>query len=208
MSAWGVTAPLRWAISGVQPEWCARLVEWARRRGDAVWILEDWRDLPLEVRLEHPDKVGIDRLLDAVAVKHREPPGTTAVIVDAGSAVTVDWLDEAGVFRGGTIFPGLRLMVHALHDYTALLPLIQVRTANPDLPGTSTPAAMEAGVFWAVAGGIRIIAERLAAFGKKPPALYLTGGDAALLQPALDPRFVLWPTMTLEGLRITAEGKP
>lgn len=207
LSAWNLSGPLRWALSGVHPARCARLAEWARQRGDTVWVLEDWRDLPLEIRLERPDWVGIDRLLDAVAAKGRGQPGTPAVIVDAGSAVTVDWLDESGAFAGGAIFPGPRLMAQALHDYTALLPLIQVSDANPELPGLSTPAAMEAGIFWAVAGGIRALTEQLTTRARTTPALYLTGGDAALLQPALDPKFIVWPTMTLEGLRLTAEGK-
>lgn len=204
---WALSGPLRWAVSGVHPGRCEYLAEWARQRGDAVWVLEDWRDLSLEVRLEHPEWVGIDRLLDAVAAKGRGRPGVPAVIVDAGSAVTVDWLDESGAFAGGAIFPGVRLMAQSLHDYTALLPLIQVRGSNPDLPGLSTPAAMEAGIFWAAAGGIRALTEQLTARARTTPALYLTGGDAALLQPALDPTFILWPTMTLEGLRLAAEGK-
>lgn len=205
---WRMAGPLRWAMCGVHPERLARLAEWARRRGDAVWVLEDWRDVPLDVRLEHPGRVGIDRLLDAVAAKSRQPSGTPAAIVDAGSAVTVDWLDESGAFRGGSIFPGLRLMAHSLHDYTALLPLVEVKTACPEVPATSTPAAVEAGVFWAVVGGIRAVVERLAVGSAAPPGLYLTGGDAALLRPALDARFIHWPAMTLDGLRITAEAKP
>jgi type III pantothenate kinase len=204
---WTLSGPLRWALSGVHPERCAFLADWARQRGDAVWVLEDWRDLGLPVRLEHPEWVGIDRLLDALAAKGRGQPGTPAVIVDAGSAVTVDWLDESGAFAGGAIFPGVRLMAQALHDYTALLPLIQVRSSNPELPGLSTPAAMEAGIFWAAAGGIRALTEQLTARARTAPALYLTGGDSALLQPALDPKFIIWPTMTLEGLRLAAEGK-
>ncbi len=204
LRAWNLSGPLRWALSGVHPARCARLAEWARQRGDVVWVLEDWRDLALEVRLERPDWVGIDRLLDAVAARGRGQP---AVIVDAGSAVTVDWLDAGGAFAGGAIFPGLRLMAQALHDHTALLPLIQVRRAFPELPGLSTPAAMEAGIFWAVVGGIRALTEQLAAQAHPAPALYLTGGDAALLQAALDPTFLLWPTMTLEGLRLVAETK-
>ena len=207
LRVWNLTGSLRWALSGVHPARCARLAEWTRQRGDTVWILGDWRDLSLEVRLERPDWVGIDRLLDAVAARGRGQPGTPAVIVDAGSAVTVDWLDTSGAFAGGSIFPGPRLMAQALHDHTALLPLIQVRHAYPELPGLSTPAAMEAGVFWAVVGGIRALTEQLTAQAGATPALYLTGGDAALLQPALGPKFLFWPTMTLEGLRLVAESK-
>ena len=89
-------------------------------------VLQYAGELPLRVELEKPDHVGIDRLLDAVAVNSRRAPGVPAVIIDAGSAVTVDLVDGAGAFRGGAILPGLRLMAKSLHDYTALLPLIEL----------------------------------------------------------------------------------
>jgi type III pantothenate kinase len=212
IDAWKLTGRLDWAVSGVHPHRRDRLMEWIKERGDAVVLVDDWRSLPLPVRLDHPEKVGIDRLLNAVAVKERlrgsSSEGIPAVIVDAGSAVTVDWLDDSGAFSGGAIFPGVRLMAHALHDYTALLPLIEIAGPVPPLPGLSTPAAMQAGIFWAVAGGIRSVIKQLAARAPMFPALFLTGGDAALLQTALDPGFLLWPGMTLEGIRIAAEVQP
>src|SRR5207248_764001 len=155
-----------------------------------------------------PDSVGIDRLLNAVAAARRVRPGTAAVLVDAGSAVTVDWLDGSGAFAGGAIFPGLRLMTQALHDYTALLPLVKIERANPPVPATSTRVAIETGVFWAVAGGIEALVARLAAGFSGTTEVFLTGGDAPLLAKALNPNVQLWPHMTLEGIRIAAEALP
>src|SRR6185312_8188631 len=106
--------------------------------------------LPLRVLVQQLDHVGIDRLLDAVAANSRRPAGVPAIIIDAGSAVTVDLVDEAGAFTGGAILPGLRLMAKALHDYTALLPLVDPPTQAPPLPGTATIPAIESGIFWAV----------------------------------------------------------
>jgi pantothenate kinase type III len=60
MVAWGQTGPLTWAIAGVHPERRDRLAGWARQRGDTMWVLDDWHSLPLTVRLEHPEWVGID----------------------------------------------------------------------------------------------------------------------------------------------------
>src|SRR5205085_11851847 len=96
--------------------------DWIRQRGDAVAVLESWRQLPLEVKVEQPERVGIDRLLNFVALRSRTVRAVSMVVIDAGSAVTVDWVDEQGTFRGGAIFPGLRLMAMALHRYTAALP--------------------------------------------------------------------------------------
>lgn len=205
--AWNLGRGLAWAVSSVNPAATAVLAKWAHQRGDSVWVLENCRDLPLEVKLEHPERVGMDRLLDAVAAKAYVPGGTPAVIVDAGTAVTVDFLDESGAFAGGAIFPGLRLMARALHDHTALLPVIETPTGALAMPGTTTPDAMAAGVFWAVIGGIQSLTEQLSARSHKVPRVFLTGGDAAVLHASLTPSFVVWPTMTLEGLRLTAEAK-
>lgn len=206
---WGKAKPLNWLICGVHPARRAELAAWVRRQGDRVQLLEYARQLPLCVRLEHPDRAGIDRLLDAVAVNARRRAGAPAVVIDAGSAVTVDWIDSEGAFCGGAIFPGLRLMAKALHDYTALLPVVEIPATPPPLPGTTTRTAMEAGIIAAVTGGIRELTHQLATLCPVTPELYLGGGDGPLLERALksgsDAPFTLWPEMTLEGMRLTAE---
>src|SRR5262249_59676878 len=115
---------------------------------------------------------------------------------------------------------GRGLMTQALRDHTALLPRVEVREANPPLPGASTTAAIQAGVFWAVAGGIKALVRQLAARARQltdpdltgplpePPAVFLTGGDASLLAPVMDPGVIGWPNMTLGGIRLTAESLP
>lgn len=209
--AWQCGRPLHWVISGVHPGLRDQLALWARQEGDTVELLESARQLPLVVRLEHPDRVGIDRLLDAVAANQRRPPLVPAVIVDAGSAVTVDYVDQDGAFCGGAILPGLRLMAKALNDYTALLPVVAVRPPVPAMPATSTRGAMEAGILAAVVGGIQTLTRELALRSTVPPQLYLCGGDGPVLGPVLNAAteftggtpFVVWPEMTLEGIRLS-----
>jgi type III pantothenate kinase len=200
--AWRLDGPLSWAVSAVHPPRRDRLVAWLRERGDAVQVLEDPKQLPLRVLLEHPERVGIDRLLDAVAANSRRRPGAPAVIVDAGSAVTVDWLDETGAFRGGAILPGWRLMARSLHDYTALLPLLSEPKPSPPVPGVTTIEAMYAGIFWAVAGGVCSLIEEYGKRHPSPPDVFVTGGDGPLLHPVLGLGSMLWPQMTLEGIRL------
>ena len=62
-------------------------------------------DLPLVVKLPRPDMVGVDRLLDALAANRLRTPGRPAVVVDVGSAITVDLVDADGAFLGGAILP-------------------------------------------------------------------------------------------------------
>jgi pantothenate kinase type III len=204
--AWSLTGSPPWVLSGVHPARRDRLADWLRQRGAHVRLVTAASQLPLVVALEHPDKVGIDRLLNAVAVNTRRPPNTPAVIVDAGSAVTVDYLDKHGVFRGGAILPGWRLMAQALHDYTALLPLVEV-AGEVTVPATSTVPAMRAGIFCALLGGIRELIVRLQKLAPEDTHLhvYLGGGDTELLAPYLPYRTHPWPLMTLEGVRLSAK---
>src|SRR4029077_14307199 len=99
------------------PRRAEHLRTWLEQRGERVVLLCSAAQLPLRVGLEHPDWAGIDRLLNGVAATLHVSPGRGAVLIDAGSAVTVDWLDEEHVFRGGSIFPGIDLMAEALHHY-------------------------------------------------------------------------------------------
>ena len=203
---WQLSSPLVWVVASVHPQRRATFVEYVRLRGDSVHTLITASSLPLRVLLEKPDHAGIDRLLDAVAANSRRAAGRSAVIVDAGSAVTIDALDETGAFIGGAILPGLRLMAAALHEHTALLPPIDVPRTRPPSPGKSTIAAMETGIFWAVAGGVRALIEEYTT-GTVPPQVFLTGGDGPVLHAVL-PEAQLWPMMTLEGIRQSAEALP
>lgn len=219
--AWhaGITRSLRWAIASVQPDRARRLEGWLLGRGDRVVTLGA-AQLPLDVRLPRPDRAGIDRLLNAVAACGRLDPDRPAVLIDAGSAVTVDWLDEQHAFRGGVIFPGLELMAEALHRYTALLPRVQVSLPVPAAPAESTIPAIQAGICLAVVGGIRETVAHYAAGAARSPRIFLTGGQAPLLCQAmrlLDPPqalpppwhdFVLWPEQTLTGILRSVEGLP
>ena len=138
------------------------------------------------------------------------------MLVDAGSAVTVDWLDETHAFRGGAIFPGLRLMAEALHDYTALLPRVTIAVPVPELPGPSTVPAMQAGIFWAVVGGIDRAVRRLGRLAAAAPEAVPDRRRCrpAARRPASARRSAdvrgadLWPEQTLEGILHSAEALP
>jgi type III pantothenate kinase len=207
LEQWSVT-PGRWVVAGVNPERMARLVDWLNARAMHVATITSYQQLPISLSVQAPERVGLDRLLNAVAAQSRERGGRPAVLVDAGSAVTVDYLDEANVFGGGAIFPGLRLMAQALHSYTAKLPFVEVKAPLPPMPATVTETAIAAGVYGAVVGGIEHLLVQLAARSPQPPQVYLTGGDHAVLAPGLSVPVEVWPTMTLEGIRLTALSLP
>lgn len=207
---WGPNGPLAYVVAGVHPQRTAALAGQLQQQGNPVQIIDSARQLNLKVAVLHPDRVGIDRLLNAVAACHRIQSFVSRIIIDAGSAVTVDWVDGDGAFRGGSIFPGFRLMAKALNDYTALLPLVDPPSRNPPLPGTTTTDAIEAGLFWAVAGGIKALVRQLkgCSHDARHCVVFLTGGDAAVLAPVMDSDVIVWPEMTLEGIRLAAEALP
>jgi len=144
-----------------------------------------YRDLPLEIRVERPERVGVDRLLAAVAVNRVRAPHTPAITVDAGTAITVDLVESDGAFAGGAIAPGLALAASSLHGGAPQLPELQVTVAPPWRLGKSTEEALAAGIFWGTAGGIAELVRRVEPTSAEPAELYVTGGDAAVLRGAL-----------------------
>lgn len=148
--------------------------------------------------------VGQDRLLNAVAayavVKQ------ACVVVDAGTAITVDFVDGEGVFHGGAIAPGLRMMMRSMHEGAAALPLITperpLSVADPEAGpfGRNTPQAMLNGAYFAARGLVRILTERYAEFYEAYPQIIATGGDARLLFEGDELVESFVPDLTLRGV--------
>jgi type III pantothenate kinase len=147
-------------------------------------------DVPVVADVEQPQRVGIDRLLNAWAARHWRRAARPVIVVDSGTATTVDLITQDGVFRGGSILPGLRLSARALHEYTARLPLLDVDDAAagwPSVPGRNTEAAIRAGLLVGQLGAVKELAARLTEaarihYGDEcDPELFVTGGGGRLL---------------------------
>ncbi len=141
-------------------------------------------DIPLRLRhsLDDDSTVGVDRLLNAYAAFDRAKQA--CIVVDAGTAVTVDFVDGEGVFQGGVIAPGVRMMLDALHQHTHALPSISFETPDPGRGpfGKDTTHAMRLGVRSAVVGLVRDVTERFAEKYGAYPQIVATGGDAGLFE--------------------------
>jgi len=123
-------------------------------------VIRSGAQIPVTADVDYPSKVGIDRLLNAYAAQFLLAPNQAAIIVDSGTATTVDLVTPGPVFRGGSILPGLRLSARALHDYTARLPLVDVDESLvqlPSVPGRNTEDAIMAGLFLGQLGAVREI---------------------------------------------------
>ncbi|MBI4716531.1 MAG: type III pantothenate kinase [Planctomycetes bacterium] len=153
--------------------------------------------LPMDVDVEDRRAIGVDRVCAAAAAYERLQ--TACTVVDFGTAVTVDLVDDAGTLLGGAILPGLLLQLRSLHEHTAQLPL--ATPGIPELPyGRNTLDAMRVGVCRGLAGAVRGIVEGYATSLKRWPQVVATGGDLSFLAPHCDFLDTLVQDLTLSGI--------
>lgn len=198
-----------WVMASVNEEWAASLNSWtAQNRPDVVCRVLDYTQLPLSLAIEHPETAGLDRLAAAVAVNRLRGDGKPAIVVDFGTAITVDAVDAEGRFLGGAILPGMDLSLTALVAGTSqLLPVDTEFNAPPPPIGRSTEPAMRAGLFWAAVGAVRELVGRTSRELGSEPLIVCTGGGGQTLLPHLDqPDKILHvPHLVLSGILIAAQ---
>lgn len=194
-----------WQIGSVNRPTASRLIDWLgeHRPDDRLTLLASG-DLPLMVDLPRPDMVGIDRLLAAVAANRIRRAGRPAVIVDLGTAITVDLVSPGGSFLGGAILPGIEMSARALHDFTNLLPRIAMSELAdpPDALGKATEPAMRSGLYWGAVGAVRELVARLTADVDAEPDVFLTGGAGPVVARLLGKETHHVPHLTLAGIAL------
>ena len=152
-----------------------------------------------------PSQLGADRWASLVAARRRavaanESVPRACIVVNAGTAVTIDALDGDGVFRGGLILPGIDVMLRALADSTAGLRKPPGNFA--DYPA-NTPDALFSGAVQAACGAIEQMRRRLRGHGPEVTC-YLAGGSAADIAPHLSAPVELVENLVLEGVLVLA----
>lgn len=150
-----------------------------------VLEIDSGMEFPFELLLDKPVKIGGDRLAAAAGVAAAgEKEG---IIVDAGTAITVDVLSKEG-FIGGTIFPGRDLIYRVLHDGTAALPLISSGGEAIASPGGNTKEAIIAGVQWGVVGAVKELVAMSRRRVSRNARVWVTGAGGASLAGHLGKR--------------------
>jgi type III pantothenate kinase len=202
---------LHWWIGSVNRPTTSRLLDWLGeyRPEDQITLLASG-DLPLEVDVPRPDMVGIDRLLAAVAANRIRNADRPAVIVDLGTAVTVDLVSTDGVFQGGAILPGIEMAARALHDYTDLLPRIEMSELSepPEPLGKATEPAMRSGLYWGAVGAVRELTSQMIADASIEPEFLVTGGAGPMVAKLLSDSAHHVPHLTLAGIALAAKRPP
>jgi type III pantothenate kinase len=212
LEQWGMVDSLKWAVASVHTDRLRQFVVWAEDRGDQVQVI-DHSHVPIVMDVEEPSKVGIDRLLNVLAFKRWSAPGVPGIVVDVGSAVTADFIDEHGTFRGGAILPGPWMMARALHEFTSKLPLVEPRVLEPgQYVGRNTREAIEVGIQCAVYGAVELFVWNLGERLTRKPIVFVTGGGSAFVRGlhlvAELEDYEIDPLLTLEGIRLAAEALP
>lgn len=162
-------------------------------------------DWGFAIKVDNPDDVGADRLLNALAA-HQRYQGPL-VVIDFGTATTFDVVDMDGSYVGGVIAPGINLSIEALHQAAARLPRIGIGRPQVVI-GRSTVPAMQSGIFWGYVGLVEGLVARIRA--EQPGALKVvaTGGLAPLFSEGTAVIEHTDPDLTLEGLRLLASRNP
>jgi type III pantothenate kinase len=204
------------AVASVVPVLTAAIEAVAVRRRIPI-LVANAGSVPIAVRVDRPGEVGADRIVNALAAARLY--GTPAVVVDFGTATTLDCVSADGAYVGGAIAPGLELGLEALAARTAKLPRIELRTPDRAI-GRDTVSAMQAGTvfgYQALASGLlaRVRAELAETAGIAPGDVraILTGGlSAAPWARDVAGVDVIDPDLTLKGLAIVhqlvAGGEP
>lgn len=208
----------RWLPSG--PTWCflasvyrqaaQEIAEWMSDAAPEYQVRQlRTDDFSIGIDVQSPERVGHDRLASAVACCRLKQPSHAAIVVDAGSAITVDAISSAGSFLGGAILAGQQASVLALSAGTDLLPLISTSRLDepPSAIGNSTESAIRSGVFWGTIGAIREIVQRVQSHLGPQHQIFMTGGDMHRLAKHVAPEGRVIPNLVLSGIALAARDK-
>lgn len=219
LAAWLPTTDLQWIVASVHRKGADWLDRWIKqhRPADEIRMLTS-SEVPLEIDVEFPDRVGIDRLCTALAGRrsidseNREGSGTAGrlplILIDAGSAITVDAVSAEGVFLGGAILPGMQLAAQSLAEGTDALPLVVAEEKAPAAIGRSTERAIQAGLFWGAVGGVEAIVRRIGDLLESEFDLLATGGNGKAIASHLEPPVRHLPHLTLSGIMLASTTQP
>ena len=185
-------------VSSVKPAWTKLVREIVRQTlGEKILLIGKNIPLPMDLQVDEPDKIGTDRVVSAAAAY--AVAEDAVAIADFGTAVTIDLVDEKGVFLGGVICPGPEIGAQALKENTAQLP--KVKVTRPKTPyGKTTSQAINCGVYYSAIGTLQEVIRRYAEKIGKWPQTVLTGSAAKVIKDDCDFIDSYVPNLVVKGI--------
>jgi type III pantothenate kinase len=166
-----------------------------------IWQIGE--DIPTAIgkHLDPETITGIDRLLNAAAAW--DICKRACIVIDAGTCVTVDFVDGEGTFHGGAIAPGARMQLKSMNIGTSALPEVEFEAPLKEAFGKNTAQAMLHGVFHGIQGMVRLLSEQYALRYGAYPQIIATGGDAKTLFKDDDLIEQIIPDLQMQGIAVS-----
>jgi type III pantothenate kinase len=185
-------------VSSVKPEWTDLVKDICKNELDEmIKVIGIDIDLPIEMGVDNKHEVGTDRVVAAAAAF--AVVEDAVAVADFGSAITIDLVDEQGVFLGGVIAPGFGIAAEALGVNTAQLPEVEV-THPKDPIGGNTHDAINAGLYYSAVGLLKTVCENYAEQLDRWPQTIVTGGNAEIIKPDCDFIDSWVPNLVIKGI--------
>lgn len=160
--------------------------------------LDHLTPMPMAIEYATPETLGHDRIA-AAAGALEACQGQDCVVIDAGTALTLDTVTADGRYRGGNISPGLNMRLEALHHYTSRLPKVSPEGQTP-LIGSDTQTAIRSGVEIGLACEIDGYIQRVTDLSGKEPAVIVTGGDCHTVAALMKTPAMVDENLVMRGL--------
>jgi len=185
-------------LSSVKPNWTRLIQQIAKDElGEKVYLIGKDIPLPMVLSVDEPNKVGTDRVVSAAAAY--DVIEDAVVVADFGTAVTIDLVDEKGVFLGGVICPGFEISAKALKKNTAQLP--KTKITKPKAPfGKNTAEAINCGLYYSAIGTLEEVIRRYAEKIGKWPQTIITGSAAKTIKDDCDFVDSFVPNLVVKGV--------
>jgi type III pantothenate kinase len=185
-------------VSSVKPAWTKIIQQIVKNNlGEKIYLIGKNIPLPIDLWVDEPEKVGTDRVVSAAAAY--DVVGDAVVVADFGTAVTIDLVNENGIFLGGVICPGPDIGAQALKENTAQLP--KVKVTRPKEPfGKTTNEAISCGLYYSAIGTLEEVIRRYAEKIGRWPQTVLTGSAAKLIKDDCEFIDSYVPNLVVKGI--------
>ncbi len=193
---WFDTYPISYGVVGLVGKQNNAIKEFLEAKIPCTYV-NGLSKLPFKSLYQTPETLGVDRIAGVAGAMHFFPD-KACLIIDIGTCITFDFIDAQNNYHGGSISPGLKMRLDAMHQFTHKLPALQFKEVT-DWIGNTTDTSMLSGAFYGITGEIIQWIERYKQkFGDLQ--VILCGGDAALFGKQLKNDIFAAPNLVLYGL--------